>query len=120
MVSCVLLKQLFGFILLLLHVAMILVSENFVESLYLCEFKNAILVQISCREDVCNVLKLLFLQLIGCVDHKLCEVIELHRLCIGVQVQELILQGLSDSYLLPSYLLQSLITPIKSLTILRQ
>ena len=81
-----------------------LIAKEIIEGLQLVELENVIVVQISCHEDLIDVLKLLSLELVGCVDDELGEIVQLDCLSVRVQVQVLLLQRFRDRNLLLSNL----------------
>ena len=63
-----------------------LIAKELIEGLQLVELENIIVVKVSCHKDLIDVLKLLSLELVGCVDDELGEIVQLDCLSIRVQV----------------------------------
>lgn len=64
-----------------------LITKQFVKCPKLDELEYSVVLQVGCHEDLVDILQFLRLQLIGCVDHKLGEVIQLHCLLVRVEMQ---------------------------------
>ena len=75
-------------------------SQDFVNRSEIVEIQHCNPIDISCIEDVLNVLQFLCLQLIGSVNNELSKVIEYYSLLIWLEVQILILLLSSDDGLL--------------------
>ena len=98
----VLFEQSSSFVLLGLDITLVLTTKNFIESLDFSELKHTVLIQICSCKDIFNILKLFILQLVRRMNDKFCEIIKLDRLCIGMQMEELVLECLRDRQLLSS------------------
>ena len=81
-----------------------LIAKEIIEGLQLVELENVIVVQISCHEDLIDVLKLLSLELVGCVNDELGEIVQLDCLSVRIQVKVFLLQRFRDLNLLLSNL----------------
>ena len=67
-----------------------LIAKEFVEGLKLTKAKNLVIIEISCLEDVLNILQLLSLQLVRRVNHEFSEVVQLYSLAIRVEMELLL------------------------------
>ena len=79
---------------LLVAIPAILIAEKLIKGFQLVKLEDTVIIQISCHEDLIDVLKFLRLQLVSCMHNKFRKIVQLHRFCIGVQMQVLVLQGL--------------------------
>ena len=69
---------------LLVSIPASLIAKELVEGLQLVELENIIVVKVSCHKDLVDVLKLLSLELVGCVDDELGEIVQLD--CLSIRV----------------------------------
>ena len=61
-----------------------LIAKELIEGLQLVELENIIVVKVSCHKDLVDVLKLLSLELVSCVDDELGEIVQLD--CLSIRV----------------------------------
>ena len=61
-----------------------LIAKELIEGLQLVELENIIVVKVSCHKDLIDVLKLLSLELVSCVDDELGEIVQLD--CLSIRV----------------------------------